>query len=67
MPSSEQDPQQGSSLSDPQDLMADFERAKVLIQQKAAEAKANIGGIMSADLERQRQIETQQEVQICIY
>jgi len=60
---SKQDPQQGSSSSDPQDVMAEFERAKALIQQKAAEAKANFGGIVSADLERQRQIETQQEIE----
>ena len=60
-PTDTPDPQPGSSSSDPQDIMAEFERAKALIQQKAAVARAS-AGVMSADAERQKQIETQQEV-----
>lgn len=41
--------------------MEEFQRAKALIQQRASEAKAKVG-VLSMDAERQRQIETQQEV-----
>ena len=60
-PSASADSQPGSSSSDPVDIMAEFERAKALIQQKAAAAKGS-AGISSVDFERQKQIETQQEV-----
>ena len=61
LPTEKQNPQAGSSSSSPGDFMAEFERAKALIQQKAAAAKAT-AGVSSVDLERQKQIETQQEV-----
>lgn len=41
--------------------MEEFQRAKALILQRAAEAKAK-GGLMTVDVERQKQIETQKEV-----
>lgn len=58
----QQGPQPGSSsASDSTDIMAEFQRAKLLIQQKAAEARAKLG-VLPVDVERQKQIETQQEV-----
>eukprot|EP00112_Aurelia_sp_Birch-Aquarium-sp1_P021962 Seg6037.1 transcript_id=Seg6037.1/GoldUCD/mRNA.D3Y31 product="SURP and G-patch domain-containing protein 1" protein_id=Seg6037.1/GoldUCD/D3Y31 len=51
-----------SSSSNPPDIMEEFQRAKALILQRAAEAKAK-GGLMTVDVERQKQIETQKEIE----
>ncbi len=48
-----------SAPSGPLDIMAEFQRAKALVQQRAAEAKS---GLLSQDKERQRQLEEQREV-----